>query len=199
MNYQSFRSDIAALLRDKVSPRFIRVLEKIDEQFKIIYKSISDLTNAFNGIAAEGCRVYRDSNQSIPNNTLTAITFNKERYDPFQMHSINTNTGRIVLPKNGRYIVGACIEFDGHATGNRQVSIRLNGATVICKVTHEPCAGNIDDVLNLNCVYEFRPSDYIEVMVFQNSGGALNVQSTANYSPEAWAEILEEVKIGKNG
>lgn len=36
----------------------------------------------------------------------------------------------------------------------------------------------------ITTLYDLGVDDYIEVMVYQTSGGALNVEKTAQYSPE---------------
>ena len=36
--------------------------------------------------------------------------------------------------------------------------------------------------------YQVAAGDYFELFVFQNSGAALAISATANYSPEFWAE-----------
>ena len=41
-------------------------------------------------------------------------------------------------------------------------------------------------IIPVTTIYQLTAGDYVEVRAYQNSGGALNVNSTANYSPEFW-------------
>lgn len=132
-------------------------------------------------------RVYNDANISIDHNTLTALTFNTERYDTASFHSTSSNTSRLTAPTAGLYIIGGSAQFAVNATGRRRVSIRLNGTTEIA--VQEP-AVDADAAINwsaaLSTSYELAASDYVELLVFQTSGGALNVAAQNNHSPEFW-------------
>lgn len=135
------------------------------------------------------CRVYNSANITIPNNALTALTFNSERYDTGAMHSTAVNTGRITIVTAGKYLVGACVQFDATTATALQCRIRLNGTTVITMVTDDGGTGADQKRLNPSCVYDFSAGDYIEVVVYQNSGANLNVSTFENASPEFWATL----------
>lgn len=142
----------------------------------------------FDAFPREGCRVFNSANFAVPNNAVTAITFNSSRFDPFNMHSLTVNTARISIIRNGRYNVGGCVEFDDNGAGYREVNVRLNGTTNIVGTNKLPNgAGVANDKMNVATDYEFVNGDYIELVAFQNSGGALNVEVHGNYSPEFWA------------
>ena len=130
------------------------------------------------------CRVYNSANISIPNNTLTALTFDSERVDTDTMHSTVTNTGRITMTTAGWYDVGASIQWPAAAAGARAVYLRVNGTNYIA-ATRLDNAAQVD--MEVSTSWQFAAGDYIEVIVFQVSGGALNVIAAASSSPEAWA------------
>lgn len=48
-------------------------------------------------------RVTRTASQAVPNNDVTAIAFNSERYDTAAMHSDTTNPSRLRAPVSGIY------------------------------------------------------------------------------------------------
>lgn len=135
------------------------------------------------------CRVYRTTNQSIANTTTTALTFDAERVDVGGMHSTSSNTGRITIPtgEGGFYIIGANVQFAINGTGYRQLSLRLNGSTLIGTKSILATTGIAATNLAIEVAYQFAAGDYIEVTVAQSSGGALNVETAANTSPEFWA------------
>ena len=56
--------------------------------------------------------------QSIPANTITAILFNTNGYDPYTMHSTTVNTSRLTVPTGwaGKYRVSAAITWPAPAS-----------------------------------------------------------------------------------
>ena len=130
------------------------------------------------------CRVYNSANISIPNNTLTALTFNSERVDTDTMHSTVTNTGRITMTTAGWYDVGGAIQWPAAAAGARAVYLRVNGTNYIAAKRLDNAA-QVD--MEVSTSWQFAAADYVEVVVLQVSGGALNVVAAASSSPEAWA------------
>lgn len=133
------------------------------------------------------CRVYNSSAFSVPNNTATAVTFNSERSDVGGCHSTSVNTARLTVPsgEGGKYLSGGSIEWASHATGVRILGNRVNGATMIVQDRKES-ATDTTPGQNVSTFYSLAAADYIEMTAFQNSGGALNVSASGNFSPEAW-------------
>lgn len=134
-------------------------------------------------------RVFNDANISVANNTVAALTFNSERYDSGDLHSTSVNTGRLTAPITGLYAVGACVSFASNATGIREVELRVNGTTVIA-IDDRPANTGAVTVISIDTQYRLAATDYVEVLAFQNSGGALNVLVSASYSPEFWMTRL---------
>lgn len=134
------------------------------------------------GNVAIWARVYHNAAQSIPNNTATTLAFNSERNDTDTIHDTVTNNSRLTCKTAGVYAISGTLEYATNATGERSVAIRLNGTTYIAAAAN---SGGIS-VTQLSCTtqYIMAVNDYIELIAFQDSGGALNVNSTANYSPE---------------
>lgn len=121
------------------------------------------------------CMVTNSANQSIPNNTDTALTFDTETFDGAGMHSTSSNTSRITVNYPGRYFFAGGMLFAGGSTGVRVAFLYKNGTTRIGEV------GQAGDVTNGNrlCPVGFADmaaGDYVELWVFQNNGGALNSQ-----------------------
>lgn len=136
-------------------------------------------------------RVTNNAALSPANNTPTALTFNTERFDSGDLHSLSVNTGRLTAPITGLYAVGCMVEFAANATGIRSVQIRLTtvggvGPTTIAADTRVPLTGAVTICSPVPAVWQFTAGDWVDVAVFQTSGGALNVQSTAAYSPDFW-------------
>lgn len=135
-----------------------------------------------------GARIYKSTDQSISNNTTTAITFDTERWDTDSFHEGVTNPTRLTIPYTGYYVFGAGLEWATAATASRrEIFIRMNGTTRLVDDEVGVAVGNTANP-RMNCAsyYSFTAGDYIEMMVFQNSGGALNANASVNYSPEFW-------------
>lgn len=129
-------------------------------------------------------RAYHNANQSVANATLTALALNSERFDSDTIHDTSTNNSRLTCKTAGRYVITASAGFAANATGIRLIGIRLNGSTYIAQsVTNNVGAGQNCN-MEASAVYELAVNDYLELIAYQTSGGALNVEALANFSPE---------------
>lgn len=134
--------------------------------------------------SGKGARVYRDSDQSIPDGTPTIITsYNQEQYDQDTIHDVSTNPSRLTCKTAGKYIITGNVIFgsDDTLTGIRELSLFLNGTTEICK--DRKGATNEYPTCLVSTIYDLAVNDYLELQVFQNSGGALAVSYSAAFSP----------------
>jgi hypothetical protein len=125
-------------------------------------------------------RVFHSGNQSVANNTETALAFDSERFDTDVIHDTVTNNSRLTCKTAGKYSI------TGQATWSASpvtaaISIWLNGTTFI---------GRVDllsvDYRNMSVttIYDLAVNDYVELRVLQISGGAINILAAGNYSPE---------------
>jgi hypothetical protein len=120
------------------------------------------------------CKLGHSLAQSIANTTDTALTWNTELYDPRGMHSTSSNPTRVTPPDAGIYIVQAVVAFFANTTGSRELYFRVNGTDEdpgmnVAATTSATRALCISGMFFLNGT-----TDYIEAMVRQDSGGALN-------------------------
>ena len=136
-----------------------------------------------------GARVYNNAAIEIADSVATALTFNSERWDTAAMHSVSSATNQLVCKVAGTYLIGCNVRWEANASGVRDVGIRLNGSTYITRV-YMSAGASINHMQSLSTVYDLAVNDYVEVIVGQNSGGPLDVQSNANYSPEFWIQKL---------
>jgi hypothetical protein len=135
-------------------------------------------------------RVYNNADISVANTTSVALTFNSERWDEGDLHSTSSNTSRLTAPVAGLYVIGGHVRFEfGGLGGFRQATIRLNGSTVIAEVL-DTAVNTPGTGLSPTTTYRLAAGDYVELVVQQNSGGALNVDAQSNFSPEFWMARL---------
>jgi hypothetical protein len=138
-----------------------------------------------------GARVYRNSAQSINNTALTAVSFSHARYNHGNdgvMWLIGAPT-RITCMTAGVYLFTGHVSFAANAVGDRRVYIRLGGATYLAGQESMAITTAASGTrLSVTTMYELAVTNYIELIVYQSSTAALNLESSANLSPElaAW-------------
>ena len=125
-----------------------------------------------------GCSLYESSSQSIPNATYTYRNFNLELFDTDGFHDNSTNNSRITIPsgKAGYYLVAFAQPFATNTTGDRIFHIHKNG-TLVSEHGGTPSA--VYPVLEGSQVLNLAVADYLELRVYQASGGSLNYSTTA--------------------
>lgn len=128
-------------------------------------------------------RAFHNANQSINNTTATTLAFNSERFDTDTIHDTATNNSRLTCKTAGKYLVFAHVQWASGAGTYRQTNLFLNGATNIAIVIGPPSSGNVT-YQHVSTVYDLAVNDYVEIIVQQDSGGALNVVASGNASPE---------------
>jgi len=127
-------------------------------------------------------RVYHNAHQSIPNASLTALAFNSQRFDTDGIHDTVTNNSRLTCKTAGKYQITVNLCFETNNTGERRVYLRVNGATYIAGSVANAAATSHH--FSVSTLYNMDVNDYVEVLVYQSSGGALNVLAGGDYSPE---------------
>jgi hypothetical protein len=128
-----------------------------------------------------GCVVHKTwgtAGQSLSNTTQTVIDFNGEIIDTDGFHDNSTNNSRITIPtgKGGKYFLYARGAFDGNANGSRAVTIRKNGSDLLAEVHTWNAGGTYGASCDVSAIASLNAGDYIEMRLFQSSGGSLNTQ-----------------------
>jgi hypothetical protein len=106
------------------------------------------------------------------------------------MHSTASNTSRLIAPQTGVYLCIGIVRWANNATGARYLALQINGAG-------NPLNSDRLVVLDANetpyhitaGLFKLSQGDYVEVFVFQNSGGNLNSLTNADVVPRfmmAW-------------
>jgi hypothetical protein len=130
-------------------------------------------------LSYSGCLLLRSTNQSIANSTDTAVLFDVETFDVGGYHSTTTNTSRITIPsgKGGYYQFNYNVMWASNSSGLREVMLFKNGVRVQYFTALAIASGSQSQAITM--IQAGAVNDYFEVYVFQNSGGALNLQGTA--------------------
>lgn len=132
------------------------------------------------------CRAWHSANQATVTAVPFVIAFDSEYFDTDDMHDLTVNNTRILFNTEGKYIVGANINWDVDNTGLREIRIKKNGTTYLAIENHTGGGAGSQIVT----MASFVVGDYIEVEVLQASGAGRNVLSVAEQSPIFWAHRL---------
>ena len=103
-------------------------------------------------------------------------TWDEELYDTDGMHDTVTNNSRITFKTAGKYSISAQSEWGINSGGFRFMDIIKNGVDSIARV--RDLAENASEH-NIAFVGEFAVNDYIELIVFQDTGGNLDFEAGA--------------------
>lgn len=138
---------------------------------------------------APQARVYNSATISHATTAaFQALTFDSERYDMVpagvsEQHSTSTNTSRLTCRVPGVYSISGAVQFAANATGNRGLRIRLNGATALAGHIQPAATGGDVSEVAIETHYRLVVGDYVELMAYQSSGAALNVNAATDQSP----------------
>jgi hypothetical protein len=145
------------------------------------------VTDVNNLIVPPMCRVYYSSTFSIVNNTHTIMTHSStnstEDIDTDGMLSLSATPSNITIQTAGVYAVSATFDFAANATGIRYARIvRNRGGTRegIASAQVASAGASNNTIMSLAGIISCNANDLIEMGVFQNSGGALDMAAWAN-------------------
>lgn len=130
-----------------------------------------------------GARVYGSAVQSINNATYATVTWNTESYDTDNFHDNTTNSSRLTIPsgKAGKYLFVLKTTFNSSSnTGARILYFFKNGSEVNESEFSLSTRGNLQ--MCLTTVQNASVGDYFEMIVYQTTGGAIDLDKTAFYS-----------------
>jgi len=126
------------------------------------------------GSTFAGCSLNNTTTQNVTSPGYTAITWSTELFDTNGYHDTSSNTSRITIPsgKGGYYQVNGSIRWDGNTSGSRLITIYKNG-TLFQISALQP--NSIDPTQNIQAIMYLVATDYVEIYVYQNSGGTRTV------------------------
>lgn len=144
--------------------------------------------NAARGFVERG-KVTHSVLQNILDATDTVLAFDTERIDPGAMHDPVTNNSRMTVGagQDGDYLLGASISWEANfGLDTRQVQLLKNGTTVIASANQHWISGAFTADMPVTMFASLVETDFVEVRVHQNSGSPLDIEKTADFSPEFW-------------
>lgn len=134
-----------------------------------------------------GARVRRSTNQTISNATMTAISFDTERWDTDTIWDAGQPT-RLTCKTAGAYLITGHVCWDNNTGGTyRLATIRLNGTTELARQAGVLSAYGEASV---STIYKLAVNDYVELCVYQDSGGDRTLEAIQAWSPEFAMQLL---------
>jgi hypothetical protein len=191
-SHQSAGSD-AIKLDDLAAPDDNTDLDVATTKHGLTPKLPNDVTKFLDGLGAwsvpagsggssDSCHVPHSVAQSVPQSN-TVLAFDTERWDTNSMHDNVTNNSRLTCKTAGKYLVCAQCRFASNATGGRTMMLRINGSTIVA-ITGYPAINGDNTGVGVMSVLNLAVNDYVETLVYQNSGGNLNITKELEFSPE---------------
>jgi len=122
------------------------------------------------------CIAKQTVSQSLATGTFTPITMDTEVLDRDNQHSTVTNTDRVVIGNTlGWYRVSGTVAYNGGAVGTRIASVYLNGLlTQNTAYTRVVANASFTCVGVTAIVQATAAGDYVQIVGWQDSGGALS-------------------------
>ena len=126
-----------------------------------------------------GAKVTRmSSDQTIANNTDTAVSFDTEEYDDGGFFDSGSPT-KFTITESGIYLFGASVQYDINTSGIRNIQLTKNASTWIAKNTISVATGGGGN-MSITSLVSLAAGDYVTTVVNQTSGGNLAILSGAH-------------------
>jgi hypothetical protein len=128
-----------------------------------------------------GAKLGLAANLAIPTGVATAIAWTTEDWDSADIesvakyHDLVTNNTRLTTSRAGKFLLKIGAEFAANATGNRSLGYKINGGAVITLAADAGSAAITNPRQNVGIALNLVETDYVEIVVTQDSGAALNL------------------------
>ena len=182
--------DIEKKLKDQLEQieKLERKPEPGEDSTLALSRDVVDLGNV------PACGVHKTGEQVIGNGSWTEVSFGTVTWDTDGMADLSNNG--VTIRRAGLYFVagGARFATDAGAGGWRGVKVRVNDTIYFMG---ETMAAHADSNHRLSCGVDryFNLGDTITVMVYQKSGGNLNLNgsSATEPGPQLTARLVADV------
>ena len=134
-------------------------------------------TPTFVGALAKG------NTQTISDNTQTTLSFgNADVYDTDNFHDTTTNNSRLTIPtgKGGYYLVWGSCTWANNSSGTRSLTALKNGSALNEVYVNWLGTGSGQYTQLFSVVVNLAAGDYIQMRVYQTSGGNLDIYGDNN-------------------
>ena len=138
----------------------------------------SDLATLVAYLTPPTAVMYRSTSQSIANNSYTTVDLTSELSDTNGAHDTSTNPSRYTCPIAGDWLLLGAGSIVANATGGRGIRLLKNGSAIEGSAKFETNASaSFGWVGQTSLIVTLAVGDYVQMQLYQNSGGALNTDS----------------------
>ena len=153
------------------------------------YSGSAWVTKSGSSTTFSGARVTKSANQSIATATYTTVTFDQEPLDVGGYHDNATNNSRLTIPtgKTGYFLV----QWNLHSYNVGAMAYKLlkNGSSIVqFSDSYNWTTGTEVDFTN-QWLGALSAGDYVEIQIYQGSGGARNVYGSTGVNEPSWFQI----------
>jgi hypothetical protein len=122
----------------------------------------------------KGVYTYIASDQTLSNNTSTAINYDTELFDTDAFHDNATNKDRITIPAGlgGYYLIVVGAQWNSNSSGYRQITIQKNATSNVMIFDYAGLSVS-NSYIGKSTIFNLTAGDYINAVGYQNSGGNL--------------------------
>lgn len=141
---------------------------------------------------ASAARVFANANVAIASGVETALPMDGEDFDTEDWHDNVTNNTRLTAKRPGICAISARAQWETNATGVREIIIRKNGTDNISRTKdlNPDAAAETKQEISI-ASFRLLAGDFVELFVFQTSGGSLDIEAFIDDSP-----LLDIARIG---
>lgn len=118
------------------------------------------------------CKAIRSSTVSIASGSEVVVSWNSEEYDYGDFHDNATNPSRLTIPENGIYLISGYAAFAATVTTSA-IRFRVDGSGG--QFFYVPGSVTTFGEVGASTILKLNASQYVEMLVFQSSGGAKNL------------------------
>lgn len=136
----------------------------------------TSVNNALSWLAPAMAIIRRAAVQSVGDSTDNLISFDTEDIDDSGFFTTDDPT-KITLPRTGMYLFDVEVQFASDADGLRQVALKRSGGSNDFQMIFPATSGAVTVVKFPFMTAQRDTTDYYEVNVYHNAGGALDVTS----------------------
>lgn len=165
------------------APPYMKWDEEVARQLTDHNKRLQHLERLEDRGYTAGARVFNGAQILVPSGVVTPLTFDSERWDTDNIHSVVLNTDRLTCRTAGKYVAVGQTRWGVSNVGIRALYIRLNNLTD--EVAGQDLFPTATDSPEFEVVtfVDMIVGDFIQLSVFHNAGFALAIRRTANRSP----------------
>ncbi len=124
-----------------------------------------------------GVKLRLAADQSIPNTTVTKLSWDVVEFQRGSIYS-GANPTRLTAPVTGKYRVITNIEWKSNSTGERTSGVTLSAGGVRMDFQSQGSINGGGNLSGTGLIF-LNGGEYLEVHVYQSSGGSIKVHGGA--------------------